>query len=51
MFQVIIVIKVVKVVRVVNVFRKYMVRLLRIRKDEVSSRIRNNIDKVAKKVV
>ena len=49
MFQVIIVVKVVKVVRVVHVFRKYMVRLLR--KDEVSGRIRNNIDKVAKKVV
>ena len=49
MFQVIIVVKVVKVVRVVHVFRKYMVRLLR--KDEVSRRIRNDIDKVAKKVV
>ena len=49
MFQVIIVVKVVKVVRVVHVFTKYMVRLLR--KDEVSRRIRNNIDKVAKKVV
>ena len=49
MFQVIIVVKVVKVARVVHVFRKYMVRLLR--KDEVSRRIRNDIDKVAKKVV